>query len=205
MTEAAERVIALYERHGRAWDADRNRAGWNDKPWHERFVSALPRRYATVLDLGCGSGAPVGAFLASCGCRVTGIDSSPTLIALCRERLPAQDWMVGDMRRLDLGRTFDGILAWDSFFHLPPEDQRRMFAVFAKHAAPSAVLMFNAGPRAGEVIGSYRGAPLYHASLSPEDYGRLLEESGFVLVAHVAEDWPTGGGRTAWIARASAP
>ena len=53
MKEAADRVITHYERHARAWDADRNRNAqeWNDKPWHERFVAALPERGATVLDL----------------------------------------------------------------------------------------------------------------------------------------------------------
>ncbi len=157
-----------------------------------------------MLDLGCGSGSPVAAYLAACGCRVTGVDSAPTLISLCRERLPAHEWLVADMRRLALGRTFDGILAWDSFFHLAPDDQRRMFGVFAQHAAPSTVLMFNAGPRAGEIVGSYRGDPLYHASLNPDEYTRLLDDIGFEVVTDVAEDWHSGGCRTAWLARAKA-
>ena len=137
--EAAGRIAAHYERHARAWDADRNRqAGdWNDKPWHERFVAALPAcGRATVLDLGCGSGFPVAGFLARRGCRVTGVDTSPTLISLCRERLPGHQWLVGDMRGLKLPGRFDGILAWDSFFHLAPDDQRGMFGVFARHAVP---------------------------------------------------------------------
>ena len=40
------------------------------------------------------------------------------------------------MRELALGRKFSGILAWDSFFHLRHDDQRRMFPVFRQHAAP---------------------------------------------------------------------
>ena len=39
------------------------------------------------------------------------------------------------MRALSLKQTFQGILAWDSFFHLKPADQRKMFAVFRNHAA----------------------------------------------------------------------
>jgi hypothetical protein len=38
-------------------------------------------------------------------------------------------------------RTFDGVLAWDSFFHLTPDDQRGMFAVFSVHVAKDATLM----------------------------------------------------------------
>ena len=51
------------------------------------------------------------------------------------------------MRKLALQRKFSGILAWDSFFHLCHDDQRRMFPVFRAHAAPKAALMFTSGPR----------------------------------------------------------
>jgi SAM-dependent methyltransferase len=202
MKEMADRIIDHYERRARDWDADRNcyfAHPWNDKPWHDRFVAALPGGEASVLDLGCGSGFPVAKYMAGCGLRVTGVDSSPTLISLCRERLPEHEWLVEDMRLLKLPRKFDGILAWDSFFHLTPDDQRRMFDVFAQHATPSAVLMFNSGPAHGEVIGAYRGDPLYHASLNPGEYIALLGSIGFEVVAHAVEDLQTGGGRTVWL------
>jgi SAM-dependent methyltransferase len=205
MKEIADLVIDHYERHAHDWDADRNRYvdPWNDKPWHERFVAALSPE-ATVLDLGCGSGSPVADYMAKCGVHVTGVDSSLTLISLCRQRLPDHEWLVGDMRLLHLPRRFDGLLAWDSFFHLRPDDQRRMFNVFARHAAPSAVLMFNSGPAHGEGVGTYRGDPLYHASLGPEEYTALLGSIGFEVIAHAVEDWQTGGGRTVWLTRAGA-
>ena len=203
MQELADRIIDHYERHARAWDADRRMAGWNDRPWHDRFIAALPRA-ASVLDLGCGSGVPVAQNMAERGLQVTGIDSSPTLISLCRERLPDHQWLVGDMRSLQLSRQFDGVVAWDSFFHLKPDDQRRMFNVFARHAKPSAVLMFNSGPAHGEAVGDYRGDPLYHASLSPGEYTSLLDSIGFEVIAQAVEDWQTAGGRTVWLTRARA-
>jgi SAM-dependent methyltransferase len=203
MKEMADRIIDHYERHARDWDADRNRDAdsGNDKPWHDRFVAVLPGGKATILDLGCGSGSPVAKYMAECGFHVTGVDSSPTLLSLCSDRLPDHEWMVGDMRSLRLPRKFDGILAWDSFFHLKPDDQRRMFDVFARHAAPSATLMFSSGPAHGEVVGEYRGDPLYHASLDPDEYTALLGGIGFEVVFHAVDDWQTGGGRTAWLAR----
>ena len=205
MKDTADRVIDHYERHAREWDADRNRYvdPWSDKPWHHRFVSLLPAK-ANILDLGCGSGSPVATYMAERGLHITGVDSSPTLLSLCRQRLPDHDWLLGDMRSLQLPRRFDGVLAWDSFFHLTPDDQHRMFNVFARHAAQSAVLMFNSGPAREESVGTYRGDPLYHASLSPEEYTALLASIGFEVVAHAVEDWQTGGGRTVWLTRACA-
>lgn len=170
--DLAEAIIAHYERHASAWDADRS-SGWNDRIWHDRFVTLLPEG-ANVLDLGCGGGSPVASNLAAHGMRVTGVDSSQSLISLCRDRLPEQEWIVADMRNLQLGKSFDGILAWDSFFHIAHNAQRAMFAIFAAHARPGTILMFNTGPSFGEAIGLYRGDPLYHASLDHAEYRQLL-------------------------------
>ena len=52
------------------------------------------------------------------------------------------------MRGLSPPETFDAVLAWESFFHLKPDDQAAMFPVFAAHASAGGVLMFNALPNA---------------------------------------------------------
>ena len=199
MEDAANRIVDLYERHALSWDADRRAADWIDKPFVERFLGLL-QPGATVLDLGCGGGSPVALHMVAQGFRVTGVDSSPTLLSLCRTRMPDQEWIVGDMRSLDLGRRFQGILAWDSFFHLGHKDQRSMFEIFAVHAAPAAILMFNAGFGHGEAMGSYRGDLLYHASLDASEYEALLADFGFELIEHSIGD-PAKGGRIFWLAR----
>jgi SAM-dependent methyltransferase len=137
---AADSVVDLYRRHGRAWAALRGER-LIEAAWLERFAALLPPD-AAVLDLGCGPGVPIARWLASRGFRVTGIDAAPSMIELARTSLPAQTWHVADMRDLDLGQRFAGILAWDSFFHLDAAAQRAMFAVFAAHALVGAGLMF---------------------------------------------------------------
>jgi trans-aconitate methyltransferase len=199
MEDAANRIVGHYERHALSWDADRRAAHWIDKPFVERFLGFLPRG-GTVLDLGCGGGSPVALHMVAQGFHVAGVDGSPTLISLCRTRMPDQEWIVGDMRSLALGRRFQGILAWDSFFHLRHKDQRTMFKIFAEHAAPATILMFNAGFGHGEAMGSYRGDPLYHASLDTSEYEALLADFGFELIEHSIND-PAKGGRIFWLAR----
>jgi hypothetical protein len=78
-----------------------------------------------------------------------------------------------------------------------------MFAIFSQHAASGAALMFTSGPSAGEVVGSYRGDPLYHASLDSAEYRALLADHGFDVVTHVVED-PDCGMRTIWLAQTAA-
>lgn len=104
------------------------------------------------------------------------------------------------MRRADLKRQFGGVLAWDSLFHLSPDDQRAMFTMFRAHAAPGAALMFTSGPAEGVTTGSYQGEPLYHASLAPAEYRQLLAQHGFAVVAHRAND-PGCGGHTVWLTK----
>jgi SAM-dependent methyltransferase len=192
-----DRIVRLYQENAAAFDEMRGRSLF-EKPWLDRFASLLPAG-GTILDIGCGMGEPIAAYLISRGFRLTGCDSSPAMIALCRERFPNQEWIVGDMRALDLGRRFDGLIAWHSSFHLTQDDQRALFPRFAAHSAPGGHLMFTSGEDEGVRIGEWMGEPLYHASLAPDDYRRLLRENGFDVVDCRLRD-PECGGATVWIA-----
>lgn len=200
MGTGADEIIDLYNRHAEAWASARSReALFYEREWFNRFCK-LARAGGSVLDLGCGSGAPLAAHLVKRGYSVTGVDSSSVMISLFQNHLPGQQAFVADMRRLALKCVFSGILAWDSFFHLNHDDQRRMFPIFQAHAAPRAALMFTSGPAYGEVIGQLEGEPLYHASLNPDEYEVLLDRYGFDVVATTANDQSCRG-RTVWLAQ----
>jgi SAM-dependent methyltransferase len=193
-------VIDVYERHAEAWVNDRLRANnFPERGWLDRFCALIPAG-GSVLDIGCGAGEPIAKHLSESGYSVTGVDSSATMIAMFQARLPSQQALLSDMRTLCLEQRFHGILAWDSFFHLNHENQRRMFSIFRAHAAPHAALMFTCGTSYGEAIGRLHGEPLYHASLDTAEYLRLLNEHGFAVVATVSED-QTCGGRAVWLAQ----
>ncbi len=198
-------VIATYDHAGPAWAETRDRR-LIEKRWLDRMLSTAPRHGARrrVLDLGCGAGRPIASYLAERGTDVTGVDGARSMIRLFQRVVPDARAFHLDMRGLALGESFDAILAWDSFFHLSPEDQRAMFPVFAAHAAPRAAVLFNTGPEAGTAIGDVAGEPVYHASLSPDDYRALLAGAGFEVLAFVPED-PDCGGRSVWLARAADP
>ncbi|WP_168201807.1 class I SAM-dependent DNA methyltransferase [Phreatobacter aquaticus] len=145
-------------------------------------------------------GEPIARHLIDAGFRVTGVDIAQAMIDLCRQRFPGQAWFQADMRHLDLGRRFDGLIAWDSFFHLTRDDQRAMFPIFARHVVLGGCLLFTTGPTDGEVIGEVFGDPLFHASLAADEYRQLLDRNGFAVVSHVVED-PDCGFHTVWCAR----
>jgi SAM-dependent methyltransferase len=198
MTSEAERIIDLYQRHAIDWARERG-SSLVEKDWLDRFLALLPMS-PSILDIGCGSGEPIARYFYEQEFYLTGIDSSSALIDLCKERFPDREWIIADMRTLSLNRRFDGILAWDSFFHLCPEDQRRMFPIFRSHAGAKAALMFTSGPGHAEAIGSYKGEPLYHGSLDGEEYRSLLYQNGFDVVSHVVDD-PNCSHHTVWLAQ----
>jgi SAM-dependent methyltransferase len=194
----ADNIVGLYQRHAAAWDEARGER-LREAAWLDRFSALLPPR-GTVLDLGCGSGRPMARYLIERGHPVTGVDTSPELIGLCRERFADQSWVVADMRGLHLGRRFDGLVAWHSLFHLTPEDQEAMFPVFAAHAAPGAALMFTSGWNRGVAMGEFQGERLYHASLDPDEYHGLLRANGFKAVAHEVDQYEAGAA-VVWLAQ----
>ena len=198
MSSEAMNVIGLYQRHAHAWAGARSVDG-RERSWIDRFVGMLSGE-PTVLDLGCGSGVPLARDLTAAGIAVTGVDGSAAMIELFRENVPTAHGAVADMRTLDLGESFAGIIAWDSFFHLTPDDQRATVDVFRRHSRRGTMLLFTTGPAAGESVGSLEGDPLYHASLDPDEYVALLDRHGFEVTDHTVAD-PDCAGHTVWLAR----
>ena len=201
--ELAAAIPSTYEAVAAEFDRLRSR-GLMERAYLERVLAAMPANGA-VLDLGCGMGEPIARFFIEAGCRVTGVDVAPSMIALCRARFPGHTWLVADMRGLDLGARFDAIVAWDSFFHLPQDDQRAMFAVFERHASPGGSLLFTSGTDDGTAIGSIAGRPLYHASLASAEYARLLATHGFAVSLHRVADPECGEHTVWWAERTAAP
>jgi 2-polyprenyl-3-methyl-5-hydroxy-6-metoxy-1,4-benzoquinol methylase len=193
-----EAIPAVYARAAEGWDRRRSRALF-ERGWLERFRALVPAG-APVLDLGCGGGEPIARWLIEAGFRVTGVDVAEPMLAICRRRWPGGEWLRADMRALDLGRRFGGIVAWDSFFHLDPAAQRAMFPTFARHMEPGGALLFTSGPDASGATGLVEGLPVFHASLSPADYAGCLEGAGLVARGFLAED-PDCDRHSVWLAR----
>ncbi|NRA99701.1 MAG: class I SAM-dependent methyltransferase [Rhodobacteraceae bacterium] len=190
-------ILQTYETVADQWDRRRDKSLF-ERRHLDRMLGYAPGR--RILDLGCGAGRPIARYLNDRRATVTGLDGAPTMARRFAENLPDCEVIVGDMRTMALGRQFDAVLAWNSFFHLSPDDQRAMFPVFANHLVARGILMFTAGPRAGQPIGQVEGLSVYHASLSPSEYRDLFAKNGFEEISFTPED-PDCNGHTVWMAR----
>jgi SAM-dependent methyltransferase len=186
LAAVAATTAAVYERNAARFDAERLKSLF-ERVWLDRFLELLPDGGA-VLDLGCGSGAPIADYIRGRGHPVTGLDVSAAMLDLARARCPDGDWRQGDMRTLDLPERFHGVLGWHSLFHLRPAEQRTTLARIARHLHPGGALLLTVGPRAGEVLGRVGDDPVYHASLAPADYRTVLDRVGLEVVRFTPED-----------------
>ena len=104
----------------------------------------------TVLHLGCGAG-HVDSHLKRYA-RITGVDLSPAMLRLARRLNPEVTYRRGDMRSVQLGRTFDGALISDAVgYMLTPPDLTRAFATAYRHLRPGGAFVTYAENVKGKV------------------------------------------------------
>ena len=138
----------FYEEFGWAYDL---LIGDPVQPWVDAVCSALAARGvippARVLDAGCGTGRHA-AQLAERGHVVTLVDSSPTLLELARGRLPGAVAVLGDLRTLQLGASFDAVVCRGVLNDLIDDgDRESVLQVFARHLRADGVLVLDVRDR----------------------------------------------------------
>ena len=175
----AKATQRVYDHFAAAFDQQRGKSLF-EKAWLDRFLAFVPEG-GHILDVGCGSGDPIAAYLMGKGFQVTGLDASPAMIDLARSKFPDSTWQVQDMRTLTGPDQWDGVIAWNSFFHLPRSDQRDVLPLLAARVKPGGPLMFTTGTGDGKALGQVAGQPVYHASLTTETYTDILATHGCVV------------------------
>ncbi|MEU1083362.1 class I SAM-dependent methyltransferase [Streptomyces sp. NPDC005908] len=93
--------------------------------WADRLRDWLPGRPGDVLDLGCGTGS-LSLLAAGQGHRVTGVDRSPAMVALARQKLAGRHavFLTGDAAAPPVdGERYDAVLVRHVLWTLPEPDR----------------------------------------------------------------------------------
>lgn len=144
------------------------------------WARSLPPN-ATVLDVGCGAGAPISKTLVDEGLTVYGIDASPSMVQVFRQNLP--NMPVACEAAEDstfFNRQFDAIIAWGLIFLLPEETQEVVIQKIANALSPGGKVLFTAPSQ----ILKWKDAitEIESISLGAERYKELLAASGLSLI-----------------------
>jgi SAM-dependent methyltransferase len=153
-------LARIYDQEHGSYDAD--------LPFYLRY---LRRRGGPVLELGAGTGRVVAA-LAERGFVVTGVERSPAMLALARERIGALSrtararatLIERDIReRLPGERAYQAaISAFNSFLHLiTPDDQLRTLECVRRALRPRGLLLMELGSPFNEILNPIQDQPRY--------------------------------------------
>ena len=140
------------DEYGRIADLYDHVGLYRDRPDLEFYVGAAREAGTPVLEIGCGTGR-VLIPTARAGIEITGLDFSPSMLTVCRQRLLAEpepvrsrvELVEGDMRRFDLGRTFNLVtIPFRPFQHLVSvEDQLACLGSIRRHLVPGGTMILD--------------------------------------------------------------
>src|SRR3954468_19864562 len=202
--DAAHIVADGYDRMGEdfsVWNASRPPEG---RRW---FLSEVLERLplgSDVLELGCGPGTDATAL--SDGRRYIGLDLSPAhlssavprfpdgpflvgapppvQLSIARRTIPDATFLVGDLTALPFAsETFDGIVAFYAFNHVPSNEIARAIAVASACLRPGGRLMLGGLPTSEveDRVEEWLGVPMFFAGIDGEPYDNAVRGASFVI------------------------
>lgn len=172
-----EQTAASYDRLAAHWASDEFDSR-NGIAQHERAIRFTSLR-GKALDAGCGSSGRIVQLLLDHGFQAEGLDLSPQMITLARQKHPAVTFHHADICSYSFTTSYDFISAWDSIWHVPLASQWMVLQKLCDALNPGGVLIFTSGgvDAADEVTNPCFDQPLYHAALGISQLLRILDES----------------------------
>jgi len=126
-----------YDRWAPSYDDQPNQLLEIEQPIVREILDRLP--VGVALDAACGTGRHA-AYLASLGHTVIGVDSSPGMLALAREKVPQGEFHEADLHELPLADdSVDLVVCAIALVHLP--DLEGPFGEFARVLRPGGHLV----------------------------------------------------------------
>lgn len=161
------------------------------------YRTEAERQSGRVLELGCGTGRKLIP-IASDGHPSVGLELSSDMLAEAMRKADESgvevEWVQGDMRTFDLGRTFDLVfIAGNSLLHLhKTDDLLACFRAVRAHLAPGGRLIFDVFNPNVRLLANADGVRRSHAALTfvHPDRGRVTVD---VAETYDAADQVTRG------------
>jgi ubiquinone/menaquinone biosynthesis C-methylase UbiE len=152
LTSHSQKQTAYTDRRRSYWDAfaQQLRRWAGPRRYYQRrlaeIYSFLIPPGMRVLEIGSGLGDLLAAVRPSAG---VGVDLSPTMAAVARERHPQLEFLVADAQELDLRQTFDYVICADLVNDL--WDVQTVLSNIHRHCTPSTRVILNAYSRVWEL------------------------------------------------------
>jgi 2-polyprenyl-3-methyl-5-hydroxy-6-metoxy-1,4-benzoquinol methylase len=174
-----------YQHIADAWHAFRKQSELN-----QVIVDLVPlmKVNGSVLDVGCGTGYPITAYLAKQGFQVTGIDFTPKMIEFAQSQpIPNATFLLTDMLTYQPKKTFDAVIAFDSLFHLLLNEQDFVIRKLISLLNPGGIFLMTHGKKQGKINGEMFGSKFTYSSLDTSSYHQLLSQLGMEILTLIED------------------
>ena len=149
-------VIAFFDRCAPSWVAEMIK---DDHIIETILDNAEVGAGMDILDVACGTGVMFPYYRNRGVASVTGIDISPEMAKIAREKFaaaPEITVLCGDVEETDFGRKFDRIVVYNAFPHFP--DPRRLIKTLAGLLKEDGRLTIAHGASREAIDGHHKGA-----------------------------------------------
>ena len=145
-------IITFFDKCAPWWDADMVR--------HEDLIAAILdnggiKEGIHVLDVACGTGVLFPDYLSRNVASVTGIDISPEMAKIAREKFPEVKVICGDVETAEFSKKFDAIMVYNAFPHFP--DPAHLIKVLAGLVKPGGKLSVAHGMSRAQLTSHHAG------------------------------------------------
>ncbi|MBU2884403.1 class I SAM-dependent methyltransferase [Gilvimarinus agarilyticus] len=148
---------------------------------HKKAVSFV-KTTGTALDIGCGcTGRFIDLLLAE-GFTPEGVDISAKKISLAQKKHPELTFYHKDICTWAIPRKYDFITAWDSLWHIPLNEQRRVLTKIVESLNKGGVFIFSFGgtDEPDDHTDSFMGPEVYYSTLGTSGFLSVLMELGCI-------------------------
>ena len=175
-----QQTAKSYDKLASHWNSDEFNRG-NAIAQHKRAFRFAVRKQ-NAIDIGCGSSGRIIDLLISEGFEAEGLDISPEMIRLAKQRHPEVVFHLADICSWDFPKKYDLISAWDSIWHAPLAEHETILKKLCEGLSQGGIMIFTSGgvDRPGDVTNPCMGEPLYHAALGIPRLLEIVSEQGCI-------------------------
>lgn len=182
-----------YNKIAHAWSSARNKFFGREREYIDAVLSAVPAG-STILDMGCGTGRPMAEYVVSQGHHVLGVDQSEQMLAIARQNLPQEKWVLSSMEAYEPEESYHGALLWDSLFHVQRTEHEPILRKIVRGLPSGGRFMLTVGGSAHPAFTDFMyGEEFFYDSHTPEETEQLIHRLGCRPVIAEYMNRPDGG------------
>ncbi len=148
---------------------------------HKRAIAFVKNR-GRALDVGCGCTGRFIDLLLEEGFSPEGVDVSEAMITLARSRHPEIIFHQQDICEWEITEKYDFITAWDSIWHIPLDQQKKVLTKLISSLNTGGVLIFSFGgtDEEGDHKDDFMGPEMYYSTLGVNGLLELIIDLGSI-------------------------